>query len=473
MMAFLAVVMGNHEQAESILRKHGSYGESATLPPLDSQAADFPDGYTNMIRIGWFKRSQIFQSDFWQKTVVAPPPDLDVSLIAGLYASAITWVFLPSGCEETLQESGISVPQVVGVLDKCRSEMESRLDPIKKAEGFVADTDPESTTMNMPYYMAMLGLGWNHLARACLWLGQGKPRESLPETLQGMAIARGVGDYCMYSWAVFLHGQTLLVVSKSDPQRLDDAIETLTCAYKLLARTGNRAGELICTLHIAHAHYLIGHREEAAVWFARKNGAMTSAMVAAQTNSGTMMRAMIALDIDLTGHDENGYSALDYALMGGSATCEAVIRSTQAGKQLEYETQVKNALRAANSALRELASGSATMRSAVNKDLVPRFPGIFAPMTVVSFVTFIKTGKMPRSSEGCSEDAAELLPSNARVVFLSHRWLRPQEQRPDDEQNSKWALIAAAVRALAVKHQIAETSLYLWIDFSSGDAFCF
>ena len=90
-------------------------------------------------------------------------------------------------------------------------------------------------------------------------------------------------------------------------------------------------------------------------------------------------------------------------------------------------------------------------------------------MTVVSLTTCLglMTGEMPRSTDGKSVDASDL-PLESKVVFFSHRWFRPQDKHPDDARNSKWALIVAAGRVLTAKHDINETSLYLWIDFSSG-----
>ena len=129
--------------------------------------------------------------------------------------------------------------------------------------------------------------------------------------------------------------------------------------------------------------------------------------------------------------------------------------------------QVKHALRTANTTLRALPPNSTAMRSAVNKKLVTEHPGSLALMTVVSLTKFIEAGEMPRSTDGKSVDASDL-PLESKVVFFSHRWFRPQDKHPDDARNSKWAVIVAVGRALAAKHDINETSLYLWIDFSSG-----
>jgi hypothetical protein len=103
-----------------------------------------------------------------------------------------------------------------------------------------------------------------------------------------------------------------------------------------------------------------------------------------------------------------------------------------------------------------------------------------APMHVVSFQTFKLHGELPRSSDHLTQPVS-LLPGEAKIIFISHRWLRPwhtqhecEEQghpwagmaHPDDQAGSKHALICAAIQKLAEqKAWNLDTQVFLWLDF--------
>jgi hypothetical protein len=102
-----------------------------------------------------------------------------------------------------------------------------------------------------------------------------------------------------------------------------------------------------------------------------------------------------------------------------------------------------------------------------------------APMRVVSFQAFKQHGKLPRSSDHVTQ-LVSLLPGEAKIIFISHRWLRPwhtqqecEEQghawagmaHPDDQAGSKHALICAAIEKLANKKAWNLDLVFLWLDF--------
>ena len=89
-------------------------------------------------------------------------------------------------------------------------------------------------------------------------------------------------------------------------------------------------------------------------------------------------------------------------------------------------------------------------------------------MRVVPFNLFRDQGRIPRSSDGLTV-ASNTIEEDALVVFVSHRWLRPEDGDPDDEQNSKHAAVCTAIKAITSSSSSAKKlgrPVYLWIDFA-------
>jgi hypothetical protein len=91
-----------------------------------------------------------------------------------------------------------------------------------------------------------------------------------------------------------------------------------------------------------------------------------------------------------------------------------------------------------------------------------------SPMRVVSFETFQDFGQLPRSSDRKTHEIS-VLHGNAKLVFISHRWFRPNEDpkiaHPDDEHNSKHKLVCAGIQKLAEQKKWNIQHMYLWLDF--------
>jgi hypothetical protein len=94
-------------------------------------------------------------------------------------------------------------------------------------------------------------------------------------------------------------------------------------------------------------------------------------------------------------------------------------------------------------------------------------------MTVVPWRTMRRLGKIPRrdtsrpGGEWTGPVPVSLLPPGARVVFLSHRWLRPTH--PDDEAGTKFQMLDAVMAVLARELGTGADSLYVWCDYSCID----
>jgi hypothetical protein len=91
-----------------------------------------------------------------------------------------------------------------------------------------------------------------------------------------------------------------------------------------------------------------------------------------------------------------------------------------------------------------------------------------APMRIVNFDAFQKFGKLPRSSDKKTEEVT-MIPAHAKLVFISHSWLRPnmdaQTAHPDDAAGSKHALVCAGIKKLAQQKGWSSQHVYLWLDF--------
>ena len=62
--------------------------------------------------------------------------------------------------------------------------------------------------------------------------------------------------------------------------------------------------------------------------------------------------------------------------------------------------------------------------------------------------------------------------NRAKVIFLSHRWLRPQQLHPDDEEQTKYRDIMNACELYCQKYKVSLEKLYLWVDYSCIDQRC-
>ena len=93
-----------------------------------------------------------------------------------------------------------------------------------------------------------------------------------------------------------------------------------------------------------------------------------------------------------------------------------------------------------------------------------------APMVVVSLAAFEAHGRVPRSSDGMATPFLAL-PSGAKVLFVSHRWLRPSadpaEAHPDDAEGTKHRLLCRACREVAARSGWKEPDVHVWMDYFS------
>lgn len=102
-----------------------------------------------------------------------------------------------------------------------------------------------------------------------------------------------------------------------------------------------------------------------------------------------------------------------------------------------------------------------------------------APMRVIRFETFKQCGKLPRSDDKVTQEVS-LIPGETKLIFISHRWLRPWHTQqeceqhgsvwagmahPDNQYGAKHALICAATQKLAEQKAWNLHEVHLWLDF--------
>lgn len=96
---------------------------------------------------------------------------------------------------------------------------------------------------------------------------------------------------------------------------------------------------------------------------------------------------------------------------------------------------------------------------------IPQEKAQLSPMVVVSLADFEQHGKVPRRTldrESWQRDVRSLSP-DAKVIFISQRWLTPAS--PDDASNQKFHSVVAASKTWAKWKKCPLEHLYLWMDW--------
>mmetsp|Transcript_14648 Transcript_14648/g.34823 ORF Transcript_14648/g.34823 Transcript_14648/m.34823 type:complete len:560 (-) Transcript_14648:757-2436(-) len=128
--------------------------------------------------------------------------------------------------------------------------------------------------------------------------------------------------------------------------------------------------------------------------------------------------------------------------------------------------------------MQQLSSlGTPAERRALLTQIAPRAPFQMPLMTAVPFSALRGLGRLPRRDTSVSNEErgwqgpvpAHLLPEDAIVLFLSHRWLQPGN--PDDEEGTKYKQIMKLMELIAEElgGDRFTDRLYLWADYCCID----
>ena len=93
------------------------------------------------------------------------------------------------------------------------------------------------------------------------------------------------------------------------------------------------------------------------------------------------------------------------------------------------------------------------------------------PMTVLPATTLRTLQRIPHSSEGHQVPVSTILEHRPVLVFFSHRWLCPEQNKPDDEDNAKAATLVDWVDWYenVYTRTPGSRNVFLWVDYCSMD----
>lgn len=198
-------------------------------------------------------------------------------------------------------------------------------------------------------------------------------------------------------------------------------------------------------------------------------------------------------EIDLV--DEEGYTALDYAVFSGDAAMERIVLDGLR-RRLDGDVECKIVQRQREAKLRKgyrelfqdklrpvlLGGGSGHLQNlrrvyadALGADEDKR--SLFDELKFVRYSDFLRLGKLPRWSDGLAQqfrsesgashqgDAAEF------VVFFSYRWINKDhgQSSPDDGNHSQYRrMIRAAEEFLRLHPSVKRERLSIWVVSQNG-----
>ncbi|PGH02384.1 hypothetical protein GX51_04692 [Blastomyces parvus] len=206
------------------------------------------------------------------------------------------------------------------------------------------------------------------------------------------------------------------------------------------------------------------------------------------------LRELVDVGVDMELVDEQGYTALDYAVFNGDAESEALVleglrRKLEGdmGNELK-ERQVEARIR---KGYRELfqekmrpallsGGGLQSLRHMYADELAAddEKRRMFDGLKFMRFLDFLKFGKLPRSSDKLARefmarpDGNDQIGTADFVIFFSYRWINkePNACSPDDTNNTQYRrMIAAAEQFLKLHPSVGREQLGIWIDHACID----
>lgn len=203
------------------------------------------------------------------------------------------------------------------------------------------------------------------------------------------------------------------------------------------------------------------------------------------------LRILVDEGIDLERYDEQGYSALDYAVFGGSEKMQEVIlgglsraTSLDAGalaRHLDGARLKKHYKEVFQEHLRpELSRGGDSIQrmritydELLSQDPVKR--RLFDELKFVHYSDFIRHGKLPSSTDNLTRTYAEASRAHAKdtfdpyVVFISYRWIgtvtgsESSVPCPDDTQHTQYRRMLDTMEDFVRDSKIDPERMYIWL----------
>ncbi|KAK9415678.1 hypothetical protein SUNI508_10156 [Seiridium unicorne] len=304
------------------------------------------------------------------------------------------------------------------------------------------------------------------LARLSLCYGaQGDIPKAIASAKESLEITKGSGDATVIAMSRFFYGRALLLAGRT-------------------------------------------HKSEAMEQFNQK-GTCTPVMAFCKEPSKEhygYLEEMINAGADLDTRDEQGYTALDYAVFSGDLTTEALIaeglrksfllseirnaesevsqRRTEAYVRKGYREILQESLRPILLRINDRAVLSDVRNTYANTLASdPQKRMMFDQLKFIHYKDFVRAERLPRSSDklACCYSTGTAQSNTADyLIFFSYRWIntRPTHHghnqvthsTPDDDQHTQYRRMLIALDEFLIKHpQVDSENLGLWMDFACID----
>ncbi|KAK4460087.1 Tetratricopeptide repeat protein 28 [Cladorrhinum samala] len=243
---------------------------------------------------------------------------------------------------------------------------------------------------------------------------------------------------------------------------------------------------------------LDGQKDEAMSQF-NPPGTCTPAMALCKEPSDEhrqYLKELVDAGADMELVDEQGYTALEYAVFNGDAASEALVleglrRKLSGHPNIEIELGNLKAGARLRKGYRELfqdklrpvllngdqSDGLRTLRLAYAAALAqdPETRRHFDELKFLPYTEFLEFGRLPRSSDGLATpflSPAGVESSTKFVIFFSYRWINTDKtsNTPDDSNNTQYRRMISATEAFLKLHpDVDRNTLGLWVDHACVD----
>jgi tetratricopeptide (TPR) repeat protein len=203
------------------------------------------------------------------------------------------------------------------------------------------------------------------------------------------------------------------------------------------------------------------------------------------------LRELVEAGADLDLVDEQGYTALDYAVFNGDTATEKLVLEglrRQFNREVERKFEQRQTEAKLRKGYRELFQeklrpvllsssvddGLQTLRRVYADALAAddERRSMFDGLKFLRYSDFLRFGKLPRSSDGLVQ---QFMPKSTEgyqggaagfVIFFSYRWINkdPESSSPDDSQNTQYhRMVRAAEEFLRLHPSVDRDTLSIWM----------
>ncbi|KAF7596112.1 hypothetical protein BBP40_003374 [Aspergillus hancockii] len=227
-------------------------------------------------------------------------------------------------------------------------------------------------------------------------------------------------------------------------------------------------------------------------------GTCTPAMALCKEPSNehlTYLRELVEAGVDMDLVDEQGYSALDYAVFCGDKQTEDVVLEglrRQFGEQAKDKILQRQREARVRKCYREVFQESLRPILLENSDDIGQLQHLrhvytatlaadeekstmFDGLKFVWYLDFLRNGQLPRSNHGLTQNYRDIEPDLAPeyIVFISYRWINGDAAgvaSPDDTNHTQYRRMIRAIKAfLGVHTSMDPERLGIWLDWACID----